>query len=86
MSTATEATPFRPMKPFVNGVLLAPNGHDAHPGVREPFDGLVAAVEGTTIPEAGHLIAEAQPAAVVAEILAFGRRHAERLAMAPAPA
>ena len=64
--------------------LLALNGQYGHPGVREQFDGLVATVEGTTIPGAGHLIAEEQPAAVVAEIVAFGRRHAGRLAAAPA--
>jgi pimeloyl-ACP methyl ester carboxylesterase len=62
---------------------LALNGQYGHPGVREQFDGLVAVVEGATIPGAGHLLAEEQPAAVVAEILAFGRRHADRLATAP---
>lgn len=59
--------------------LLALNGQYGHPGVKEQFDGLVATVEGSTIAGAGHLIAEEQPAAVVAEIVAFGRRHAIRL-------
>jgi pimeloyl-ACP methyl ester carboxylesterase len=63
--------------------LLALNGQHGHPGVREQFDGLVATVEGTTIPGAGHLIAEEQPAAVVAEIVAFGQRHAGRLDATP---
>lgn len=62
--------------------LLALNGQYGHPGVRELFDGLVANVEGTTIANAGHLIAEEQPADVVAEIVAFGRRHVDRLAAA----
>jgi len=59
--------------------LLALNGQYGHPGVKEQFVGLVATVEGSTIAGAGHLIAEEQPPAVVAEIVAFGRRHAIRL-------
>jgi pimeloyl-ACP methyl ester carboxylesterase len=59
--------------------LLALNGQYGHPGVREQFAGLVATVEGATIAGAGHLIAEERPDEVVAEIVAFGRRHAGRL-------
>lgn len=62
--------------------LLALNGQYGHPGVREQFGGLVATVEGTTIANCGHLIAEEQSEAVTAEIIAFGRRHAGRLAVA----
>lgn len=58
--------------------LLALNGQFGHPGVREQFEGLVATVEGATIPGAGHLIADEQPQAVAAEIIAFAQRHPQR--------
>lgn len=59
--------------------LLALNGQYGHPGVQAQFEGLVATIEGTTIPDAGHLIAEEQPEAVIEQILAFTGRHAQRL-------
>ena len=59
--------------------LLALNGQYGHPGVLAQFEGLAETIEGTTIPEAGHLIAEEQPEAVIEQILAFTGRHAQRL-------
>jgi pimeloyl-ACP methyl ester carboxylesterase len=55
--------------------LLALNGQFGHPGVREQFAGLVRTVEGSTLPGAGHLIAEEQPLAVAQEIIDFAQRH-----------
>ncbi len=64
--------------------LLALNGQYGHPGVREQFEGRVATVDGATLAGAGHLIAEEQPEAVAAEIIAFAQRHGARLAAAGA--
>jgi pimeloyl-ACP methyl ester carboxylesterase len=55
--------------------VLALNGQYGHPGVAEQFAGLAATVEGATIPACGHLLAEEQPEAVVAHIVAFAERH-----------
>jgi pimeloyl-ACP methyl ester carboxylesterase len=59
--------------------VLALNGQFGHPGVKEQFDGLATTVEGATIPGAGHLLAEEQPAAVAEHVIAFAARHATRL-------
>lgn len=54
--------------------VLALNGQYGHPGVAEQFAGLAATVHGATLPNCGHLLAEEQPEAVVAQILAFAER------------
>jgi len=59
--------------------VLALNGEYGHPGVAEQFEGIAATIDGATIPGCGHLLAEEQPAAVVAHILAFAERHGRRL-------
>lgn len=59
--------------------VLALNGQYGHPGVAEQFDGIAETVEGATIPDCGHLLAEEQPHAVAARILAFTERHRHRL-------
>lgn len=55
--------------------VLALNGQYGHPGVAEQFAGLAATVEGATLPNCGHLLAEEQPDAVVRHIVAFAARH-----------
>lgn len=60
--------------------VLALNGQYGHPGVAEQFEGIAATVEGATIPVCGHLLAQEQPDAVVAHIVAFAERHGQRLA------
>lgn len=62
--------------------VLALNGQYGHPGVAEQFDGIAATIEGATIPACGHLLAQEQPEAVVAQIVAFAERHGQRLAAA----
>lgn len=54
--------------------VLALNGQYGHPGVAEQFAGLAATVHGATLPNCGHLLAEEQPEAVVAQILTFAER------------
>jgi pimeloyl-ACP methyl ester carboxylesterase len=51
--------------------LLALNGAYGHPGVRKQFDGMFRHIEGDVIPYCGHLVAEEQPEALVAQILKF---------------
>jgi pimeloyl-ACP methyl ester carboxylesterase len=53
--------------------LLALNGQWGHPGVKEQFDGLAKQVVGQTLEHTGHLIAEENPQAVAAAIIAFAR-------------
>lgn len=62
--------------------VLALNGQYGHPGVAEPFEGIAATVVGATTPACGHLLAQEQPDAVVAQILAFAGRHGQRLPVA----
>lgn len=59
--------------------VLALNGQYGHPGVAEQFAGVAITVDGATIPDCGHLLAEEQPEAVVAHILGFAQRHGGRL-------
>lgn len=59
--------------------VLALNGAYGHPGVAEQFDGIAATIEGATIPACGHLLAEEQPEEVVRQILAFSKKHGQRL-------
>jgi pimeloyl-ACP methyl ester carboxylesterase len=59
--------------------VLALSGQFGHPGVKEQFEGLAATVEGAVLPYTGHLLAEEQPQAVVAQLLAFTARHGARL-------
>lgn len=55
--------------------VLALNGQYGHPGVAEQFEGIAATIEGATIPDCGHLLAEERPEAVAAHIVAFAQRH-----------